>query len=266
MKHVDSSLREIAKKSRILTLKILNNSKSPHIGSCFSVIDILVAAFDYKFSKRRFDDIDVLLSKGHAAAALYAVLFEFGEIGEQDMDSYCKNGSSFYGHVDNLASSHIPLATGSLGHGLPYAIGLALSAKIEKRNNHLSIVVLSDGELDEGTTWESLLIASHLRLNNLVVVVDRNFLQSFESTEETLALEPLTEKFESFGWIVRNVDGHDFESIQSGFQIEEKPLCLIAKTIKGRGVSFMENSVPWHYKPPIGDDFQNALLELERPE
>ena len=191
MKLDDSSLREIAKKSRILTLKILSESKSPHIGSCFSVIDILVSAFEYKFSKQKFDDIDILLSKGHAAAALYAVLFEFGKISKKDVDSYCKNGSSFYGHVDNLASPHIPLATGSLGHGLPYAIGLSLSAKLNQRQDHLSIVVLSDGELDEGTTWESLLIASHLRLNNLVVIVDRNFLQSFESTEDKIDLEPV---------------------------------------------------------------------------
>ena len=262
----NSSLREIAKKSRILTLKILNESKSPHIGSCFSVIDILVSAFEYKFSKRKFEDIQVLLSKGHAAAALYAVLFEFGKLSEEELASYCKNGSSFYGHVDNLASPHIPLATGSLGHGLPYAIGLALSAKINQDQNHLSIVVMSDGELDEGTTWESLLIASHLRLNNLVIIVDRNFLQSFENTEETLALEPLREKFESFGWIVRNVDGHNFESIQSGFHVGDKPLCLIATTTKGNGVSFMENSVPWHYRPPVGEDYEKALIELEGSE
>jgi transketolase len=233
------------------------------VGSCFSVIDILVAAFDFKFSKNLSHNVDVLLSKGHAAAALYAVLFEFQKISEVDINSYSKNGSNFYGHVDNLASSHIPLATGSLGHGLPYAIGLALSAKLSKQVDQVSIVILSDGELDEGTTWESLLIASHLRLSNLVVIVDRNFLQSFESTEETLALEPLKDKFESFGWIVRNVDGHNIESIQEGLRLEDKPLCLIAKTTKGKGVSFMENSVPWHYRPPVGDDYDSALIELE---
>ena len=260
----DLSLLQIANNSRITTLKILNENKSPHVGSCFSVIDILVAAFDFKFSKTASGEVDVLLSKGHAAAALYAVLFEFQKISRDDIDSYCKNGSSFYGHVDNLASSYIPLATGSLGHGLPYAIGIALSAKLRKQANQLSVVILSDGELDEGTTWESLLIASHLRLNNLIVIVDRNFLQSFESTEETLALEPLREKFESFGWIVRDVDGHDIESVQVGMHREDKPLCLIARTTKGKGVSFMENSVPWHYKPPIGTEFVDALSELEK--
>jgi len=257
------SLPQIANNSRITTLKILNKNKSPHVGSCFSVIDILVAAFDFKFSKGGSREVDVLLSKGHAAAALYAVLFELQKISQNDIDSYGKNGSNFYGHVDNLASSHIPLATGSLGHGLPYAVGLALSAKLAKRVNQISIAILSDGELDEGTTWESLLIASHLRLDNLVVIVDRNFLQSFESTEETLALEPLKDKFESFGWIVRNVDGHDIESIQGGLRLADKPLCLIARTTKGKGVSFMENSVPWHYKSPIGDEYDNALTELE---
>jgi transketolase len=260
----DSSLPQIANNSRITTLKILSENKSPHVGSCFSVIDILVAAFDFKFSNSGSRGVDVLLSKGHAAAALYAVLFEFQKISKNDIDSYGKDGSSFYGHVDNLASSHIPLATGSLGHGLPFAVGLALSAKLAKQVDQVAIVILSDGELDEGTTWESLLIASQLRLDNLIVIVDRNFLQSFESTEETLALEPLKDKFESFGWIVRNVDGHDIQAIQGGLRLEDKPLCLIAKTTKGKGVSFMENSVPWHYKPPIGEEYDQALTELER--
>jgi transketolase len=255
-------LIQLARQSRISVLHVLNKSKSPHIGSCFSVIDILVSVFDYKFSKAKVLEVDILLSKGHAAAALYAVLHQFNEIDEEDLDRFSEDGSYLYGHVDNFVSPHIPLSTGSLGHGLPYGLGLALGAKLKKRNNYISIVVMSDGELNEGTTWESLLIASHQGLNNLMIIIDRNFLQSLESTETTLALEPLKEKIESFGWQVLEVDGHDIASIQNSLVPSGKPLCLIANTTKGKNVSFMENSVLWHYKPPLGDDYEKALTEL----
>jgi transketolase len=253
-------LLEVARKSRQTTLRILNRSKSPHIASCFSVIDILVASFAVKFSSS--NRVDVLLSKGHAAAALYGVLHEFGELESSSLTTFGEDNSNLYGHVDDLASKHIPLATGSLGHGLPYAVGLSLAAKLHGRHEQISVAIISDGELDEGTSWESFLIANQLGLKNLIVIIDRNGLQSFKSTEETLALEPLTDKLISFGMKVSSVDGHDIPELISKIKIGDKPQCIIAKTIKGRGVSFMENSVAWHYRPPINEDFENAQREL----
>jgi transketolase len=261
--YTEESLNEISRRSRITTLVSLNISKSPHIGSCFSVIEILVAAFGFKLMNDGKKDVDVLLSKGHAAAALYSVLYEFGRLTDSDLKSFSQDNTHIYGHVDNLASPLIPLATGSLGHGLPYALGLALAAKIENRSNQVSIVVLSDGELNEGTTWESLLIANQLKLSNLILIVDRNRLQSFKGTEETLSLEPLSEKFLNFGFEVLEVDGHDITALLKSLVHSEKPKCIIANTVKGHGVSFMENSVLWHYKPPLDEDFNKALKELQ---
>lgn len=257
------SLLETARRSRITTLISLNASKSPHVGSCFSVIEILVASFGYKLMKEEKIHVDILLSKGHAAAALYSVLFEFNKLTESELATFSEDNTSIYGHVDNLASPLIPLATGSLGHGLPYALGLALAARIENQGQQLSIVVLSDGELNEGTTWESLLIANQLKLDNLLVIIDRNRLQSLKGTEETLSLEPLGEKFRSFGFEVFEVDGHDITRLLDVMELTGKPRCIIANTVKGRGVTFMENSVLWHYKSPLDGDFVNALKELQ---
>ena len=262
MEFSESHLLEVANRSRVSTLKALNASKSPHIGSCFSVIEILVATFGFKFKHAENFHVEVLLSKGHAAAALYSVLFEFGKIEESSFATYCKDDSNIYGHVDNLASPFIPLATGSLGHGLPYAIGLTLADRLLDLPGSKTIVILSDGELDEGTSWESLLIANNLNLQNLIVIVDRNRLQSFRNTEDTLALEPLGEKIQAFGFDVVEIDGHDIAGLTTLLEHSLRPSFIIANTVKGKGVSFMENSVDWHYRPPLNEDFINALKEL----
>jgi transketolase len=248
---------EACKKIRKLILETANKSKTSHVASCLSVVELLFAAH-YKTSRK---ENSVILSKGHAANAQYSTLQVLGEI-EFSSDLFCSEGSEFYGHVNHIVSNKIPLSTGSLGHGMPFAAGLALGKKMEGIDS-LTIVIISDGECDEGTTWETAMIASHHKLSNLLVVVDRNKLQSLTTTEDTLALEPLKDKWESFGWECVEVDGHDILEIFSALQTSDKPKCVIANTVKGNGISFMENKVEWHYKFPSDEELFNALKEIQ---
>ena len=176
-----------------------------------------------------------------AAAGLYAVLHSLGLL-NSDLDDFCKDNSKIYGHINHLASSHISLSTGSLGHGLPFGVGIALANKLKKSNSKV-FVVISDGELNEGTTWESALFAGHHSLSNLVVVIDRNRIQSLGFTEDTLKLDPIDEKWQSFGWNTVEIDGHNYGEILDAAILETtKPLCVVANTIKGKGVTYMENT------------------------
>ena len=254
---------EIADASRNSALKMVHASKSSHIGSSLSVIDILsviVAGTDLKI--RRELGNELIISKGHAAAGVYSVLAHSGYLPTELLDTYSLDGSLIGGHV---TSTHVPvinLSTGSLGHGLPFSVGRALAKKrlgIEGQ----SFVVLSDGECDEGSNWEAALLASHLKLNNISVVIDRNSLQSLKSTEETVRLEPLAEKWVAFNWDVAIIDGHSHSELKNAiFRTSNKPMLTIAKTIKGRGVSFMENRIEWHYKSPNDKELAQALDEL----
>jgi len=254
---------EIADASRNSALKMVHASKSSHIGSSLSVIDILsviVAGTDLKI--RRELGNELIISKGHAAAGVYSVLAHSGYLPTELLDTYSLDGSLLGGHV---TSTHVPainLSTGSLGHGLPFSVGRALAKKrlgIEGQ----SFVVLSDGECDEGSNWEAALLASHLKLNNISVVIDRNSLQSLKSTEETVRLEPLAEKWVAFNWDVAIIDGHSHSELKNAiFRTSNKPMLTIAKTIKGRGVSFMENRIEWHYKSPNDQELAQALDEL----
>jgi len=270
-KHFDlECLAKWSRESRARVLKLTSNSKTSHVASSLSCIDLLVTIYAFKrrvlINQDSLQDIDILIfSKGHAAAAYYSVARVFSEITEEDWSSYCKSGSNFLGHVSHDGKSCVALATGSLGHGLPFGIGLAI-AKKTKGEPGVIFVIISDGECDEGTTWESALIASHHRLGNLCVLIDRNRLQSITSTEDTLALEPLTEKWSSFGWNVIEVDGHDHESILNAIQFsikDQSPTCIIANTVKGKGVSFMENDNLWHYRFPDAQTLDAALKELD---
>ena len=242
-------------------------SGASHVGSCFSVLDIVSVLYSSNFDIRLENWKDnksnrVILSKGHAIAALYAALATKGFFPIGQLDNYCKNGSMLGGHPNHLVPG-VELSTGSLGHGLPYATGIALAKKKLGYGGQVFVIV-SDGELDEGTTWESALFAQHNNLCNLTVIVDRNFLQSLESTESTLSLEPLDEKFRSFNWEVETIDGHDhIKLINVLSKTQLKPKLIIAETIKGKGVSFMENEVKWHYKSPNQEEFEKALKEIE---
>jgi transketolase len=257
---------DLALAARILALKITNAASSSHIGSSLSVIDILSVLYSgiANITPRNWTTPNrdvVILSKGHAAAGLYAILGLQGFISQDDLLDYCKDGSDFGGHVTHHGKIGVDLSTGSLGHGLPYGLGIALSLKLNQSDSKV-FVVMSDGECDEGTIWESALLAQQFSLNNLIVIIDRNRLQSLTSTESTVALEPLADKWIAFNWDVVTVDGHSHESLRKALVQRNKPLCIIAETVKGKGVSFMENSILWHYRPPNQEELVLALTEL----
>jgi transketolase len=259
-------MTETARLARKLLLGLLQKTQAPHLGSSLSMIDILDAIILRTLNKNEagLSKDNIVISKGHAAAGLYSTLYAHGQLTEEQFNSFYDDGSDFYGHVSHKATSWVSLTTGSLGHGLPFSIGLALSDRYKGDDTRESIVLMSDGECDEGSIWESALIAAHHNLKNLVVIIDRNGLQSLTTTEKTLALEPLDKKWQSFGWDVTIVDGHSYRAVIDALNSKRsKPLCVIANTTKGKGVSFMENQVVWHYRPPDQEDYLNALAELD---
>jgi transketolase len=206
-----------------------------------------------------------ILSKGHGAAILYAALAERGFFPVSELDSYCQSGSRLTGH----ATSGVPgveLSSGSLGHGLPVGCGIALAAKRGKLPFR-TFVLLSDGELDEGSNWEAILFAPQHQLDNLVAIVDYNKIQSFGSVKDVLDLDPLADKFRAFRWAVKEVDGHNMQELAETFRslpLETgRPTVIIAHTVKGKGISFMEDQLAWHYKSPTAEQVEIALKELE---
>ena len=242
---------------------MVSSAKAAHIGSSLSCIDILsvlyaeVAAID---SADKNSDL-VIVSKGHAAAGTYSVLANSGYMNLEMLDTYGLDGSFLGGHVTHTNNNLITLSTGSLGHGLPYGIGIALSKKKKNLGGRV-FIVMSDGECDEGTTWESALLAYQFKLDNLITIIDRNGIQSLSKTEDMLQLEPLAEKWRAFNWEVETIDGHSHSQIEIACKTSSRPKCIIANTIKGKGVSFMEDSVLWHYRPPSDIELESALREI----
>lgn len=261
-----SSAAELALVARHKIISMTSIAKASHVASALSVVDILSVIYsgtanirpDNQNSPNR--DI-VILSKGHAAAALYSILALQGFFSETWLSTYCKNDGPLGGHVTAMGVPGVELSTGSLGHGLPYGVGIALSRKKSLESGRV-FVVMSDGECDEGTTWESAMIANHHELDNLVVVVDRNKIQSLTFTEDTLKLEPFSEKWKAFGWDVDTINGHDYKDLQKSLSSQNKPKCIIAETTKGKGVNFMENKIAWHYRPPSAEDVIKAFEQL----
>jgi transketolase len=261
---------DLAKKARILSLEMVTRAKSSHIGSAFSMTDIISVLYQDVLNVSPIDSDNknrdiFILSKGHACVSLYAVLSLKGFYGRNELDSYGEDDSIFMTHISHKVNG-VEFSTGSLGHGLPFAAGKALASKINKSENKVYVIV-GDGELDEGSNWEALLFSSHHKLDNLVIIVDFNNLQSLTSVSNTIGLEPLREKFEAFGCNVYEVDGHDHSTLKSVFsglsgEKLEKPNVIIAKTTKGKGVSFMENSVKWHYSSPNVEEFELAFKEI----
>lgn len=263
--------KEFAKKIRIETLKMVYKSGSSHIGSAFSYVDILSILYkeilNIKTDNPEFEERDrFILSKGHACSSLYACLAIKGFFPTIDLDSYGKNGSNLMNHVSHKVPG-VEFSTGSLGHGLPFAVGKAKALKLKGIKSKV-FVLIGDGELAEGSNFEAMLFASHHKLDNLILIIDHNNLQSLTTVKETLNIDPIDKKFEAFGWDFANVDGHDFKSLRKVFgnfisSPNEKPKVVIAKTIKGKGVSFMENSVAWHYKSPNKKELEEALNQIE---
>jgi transketolase len=207
-----------------------------------------------------------ILSKGHAGAGVYAVLAECGFFEVQKLNTHYQNGSDLSGHISHKSVPGVEFSTGSLGHGLPVACGMAKAGSL-RGANHRIFVLMSDGECDEGSNWEAIMFASHHKLKNLHVIIDYNKIQSLGSVEDTLALEPFSDKWKSFGWDLCEVNGHDHLALTAALSLrsadEERPLCVIAHTTKGKGVSFMENSVLWHYRTPQGEEYAAACQELD---
>jgi transketolase len=206
-----------------------------------------------------------ILSKGHGAAAVYAALAERGFFPTEWLDAYCQDGSRLAGHITHHGVPGVEVSTGSLGHGLSIGCGLALAGKREGRPYRV-FVMLSDGECDEGSIWEAVLFASHHRLDNLIAIVDYNKIQSFGLVKEVLNLEPLAEEWRAFNWAVREIDGHNHSQILDALSRVSfkagRPSALVAHTIKGKGVSFMENQLAWHYRSPDKEQLAQALIEL----
>ena len=266
-----SAAQELAKKVRIHALKMANSGGGSHIGSALSIADILAVLYteilhlDPKNPKLEQRDRFVL-SKGHAGAALYATLAETGFFPVSKLATHYQDGSDLCGHVSHKGIPGVEVSTGSLGHGLNLATGMALAAKIDQKK-HRIFTLLSDGECDEGSTWEAVLFAAHHHLDNLIAIIDYNKIQSLDTVADTLELEPFADKWRSFGWQVQEVDGHNHQQLQSELSSvplePECPSVIICHTVKGKGVSFMENTVLWHYRIPKGDEYAAALQELE---
>jgi len=259
--------KKIANDARKKTLEMIHKAGTSHIGSNFSCIDIFAVLFskinldkDLKEDRDRF-----LLSKGWAAATLYYFLAEKGIIPKEDLETYCQPGSKYIGLAEPDVRG-VEVAGGAMGHGLPIALGMALGAKLagEKWQTY---VLMSDGELDCGTTWECAVLAPQNKLNNLTVIVDVNGFQAMGKTEEVLGMEPLADKWKAFNWEVVEIDGHNYEQIDSALEKSrsskrKKPLMIIARTIKGKGVSFFEGKLEWHYKNVDQENYKKALAEL----
>lgn len=268
MNNVNLSPKELATNIRILALEMVYRAKASHIGSALSIADIVAVLYgsimNYQPDNANYENRDrFILSKGHACVSVYAALAECGFITHKDLETYGADNSWLMNHISHKVSG-VEFSTGALGHGLPFGVGKALAAKIANKK-WKTFVVLSDGEMDEGSNWEALMFASHHKLENLTAIIDYNKLQSLDSIENTLSLEPLYEKLESFGCQVLNIDGHNHDELQSTFRKKSngKPKAIIANTIKGKGVSYMENSVAWHYKSPTEIELEIALRELK---
>ena len=267
---VPNGTQALARRIRTHALRMTSLGGGAHIGAIFSCADILsvlyggILSVDAEEPKRSTRDRFVL-SKGHAGAGLYAALAERGFFPLEELLTHYQDGSRLCGHVSHELPG-VDVSTGALGHGLSIAAGMAYSVRL-KSASHRVFCLLSDGECDEGSTWEAALFAAHHGLSKLVAIVDYNRLQGIAPVSEVLELEPFADKWTAFGWSVREVDGHDHQSLSDALGaapfVPDKPSCLIAHTTKGKGVSFMENSVLWHYRIPRGAEFDAALAELE---
>ena len=263
----------LAYKIRRHALEMTNRGGTSHIGSIFSMADFVAVLYadvlNYHADDPKWEGRDrVLLSKGHAGAGIYAALAESGFFPVEDLLMHCQNGSHFSGHVSHKGVPGVEASTGSLGQGMPMAMGMAMAAKLDGKN-HRVFAIVGDGECDEGAIWEAALFAHQYKLDNFIVTVDYNKMQSLTYCEDTIGLEPFTDKWASFGWHVIRVDGHDHDALKAAYDEAKaamghgKPIVVIADTVKGKGVSFMESNILWHYRTARNEEYDAALEELE---
>jgi transketolase len=267
-------LSDLARRIRVHVVRMTSRANSSHIGSSFSMSELLAVLYGGGVlrvdpARPGWPERDrFILSKGHGCAGLYAALAEAGFFPLQELDTFYLNGTRLAGHATTTVPG-VELSTGSLGHGLPVGTGMALAAK-RAGETHRVFVLLSDGECDEGSVWEAALFAPQHQLDNLVVIVDYNKIQSLGTVKDVLDLDPFADKWRSFRWAVREVDGHDVEAVSGALNAVPfetgRPSCIIAHTVKGKGVSFMEDKLLWHYRAPLGDDRAIAMRELGEPE
>ena len=254
-------------------LEMTHLSRGSHIGAIFSVAEIMAVLYTGVMNVNPADPAmegrdRLILSKGHAGAAVYAALAERGFFPVEEIKTHYANGSRLSGHLSHKGVPGVEFSTGSLGHGLAVGAGMALGAKMDKAPWR-TYAILGDGECDEGSVWEAALQAHQYGLDNLIAVVDHNRMQSLDFCERTIALEPFADKWAAFGWNVLRADGHSIEALQAAFAQAKanrgtgKPTVIIAETTKGKGVSFMENDILWHYRTPQGEEYEAALKELE---
>lgn len=252
-------------------IEMTHLSGGSHIGSILSVADIVAVLYSdvVKVDPGNPNWIErdkVILSKGHAGAAIYAALAEKGFFSVDELKTHYANGSKLSGHVSHKGVPGVEFSTGSLGHGLSVGSGMAYGIKKDNRKNRV-FVILGDGECDEGAVWEAALISNHLKLNNLVAIIDHNKMQSLDFVENTISLAPFVDKWKSFGWNVLDIDGHNHQQLRDAMETavesNEKPTVIIANTIKGKGISFMENNILWHYRfPHEGEEYDSSIREL----
>lgn len=263
---------EMAHRIRRHAIEMTHRGKSSHVGSILSMTDIIAVLYGHVLridpkNPRRADRDRFILSKGHAGAGVYAALAERSFFSTDKLINHYQNGSTFSGHVSHKGIPGVEFSTGSLGHGLGVGAGMALAAKKQSRN-HRVFVVLSDGECDEGSNWEAILFAAHHKLDNLIVGIDYNKIQSLGSVSDTLALEPFADKWKAFGWNTLEVDGHNHVQLIDAYTKasanRSAPSVIICHTIKGKGISFMENQVLWHYRTPQGEEYRAAVEELKK--
>jgi len=259
------TLHTIAKDIRKTIINMANLSKSPHVGSALSCADILTTLYFkvMNITNPISDNRDYfLLSKAHSAMALYATFLQKGFMSQEQIDGYYQNDGTLPAHTDRETSDFVEISAGSLGHGLPIALGIANSIKIAKELNKV-YVLMGDGEMQEGSVWEAAMLAPKLKLDNLTVFIDYNNLQGYGRATELVSFYPIKDKWESFGWEVYEIDGHDYAVIEKVAKLEsKKPKVIICKTIKGKGVSFMEDQLIWHYYIVTDEVKEKALREL----
>ena len=268
------NVEELEKQAKVIRRGVIDQvykAGSGHPGGSLSISDIMTVLYFNELNidekNPKWEDRDrVVLSKGHCVPALYSCLANRGFFDVSELASFRKIESSLQGHPDMTKVPGVDMSTGSLGQGLSVAVGMALAGKLDKRNYRV-YCLLGDGEIEEGEVWEAAMSANKYKLDNLCVIVDNNNLQIDGSIEEVMSSYPIDEKFKSFGFQIIKIDGHNIEEIMSSFEVaknvKEKPVCIIAKTIKGKGVSFMENKVEWHGKAPNEEQYKIAMEELK---